>query len=127
MKREMIDAVIADGVVDADEVQALRDDIFDDGVVDKEEVEAVFEINDAVSGNDNDPGWGVLVADVVCGFALEDEETPGVVDKEEGDFLADLIMGDGEVDDVEKGALAALKEKAESIEPSKLTEILADL
>jgi uncharacterized tellurite resistance protein B-like protein len=125
MNQEKINAIIEDGVVDASEVEELRDIIFEDGVVDKEEVKALFEINDAVSGNDNDPEWEELMVEAVVSFCLEDENTPGVVDKEEGDFLADLIEGDGEVDDVEIAVLTALSAEAELIESDRLNTLIS--
>jgi len=125
--KELIENTIADGVVDADEVQILRKAIYADGKVDEDEVLAVFEINDAVSGNDNHSSWKDLVVEVVCDFALKDDVSPGVVDADEGKFLADLIMNDDEVDVVETAVLVALKEKATAIESVELNELLATL
>lgn len=124
MNKDTIAVVIADGIVDAEEVLAIRNEVYADGIVDKEEVEELFEINDAVSGKDNDPSWAQLMVDAVRSYALEDEVSPGVVDQEEGDFLADMIEGDGKVDEVEVAILTMLKKEAEAIESDRLNALM---
>ena len=49
------DAIIADGVVDAAEAEKLRERLYADGAIDQAEANFLFDINDAVSGNANDP------------------------------------------------------------------------
>jgi hypothetical protein len=49
--------LLADGIIDAEEVAKLKEILYADGVIDKEEAEFLFEINDAVTGKDNDPAW----------------------------------------------------------------------
>lgn len=49
--------LLADGIIDADEVARLKEVLYEDGVIDKEEADFLFEINDAVTGKDNDPAW----------------------------------------------------------------------
>ncbi len=114
------DAVVADGKVDADEVAKLEAAIFADGKVDKEEAEVLFEINDKVSGAENDPGWTPLFVKAISAFVLEDEKSPGVVDAEEAEFLKAKIHSDGKVDETEKALLQNLKEKATGEIPGPL-------
>lgn len=118
-----ITAIIADGVVDAAEVAAIRSEIYADGKIEKSEVEDLFKINDAVSGAANDPGWAQLLADAVCDCVLADDVTPGVVSKEEALWLTDLLMADGGVDETEKAVLVQLKAKATSIDPDFATAL----
>ena len=53
--------LLADGIIDAEEVAKLKEILYADGVIDKEEAEFLFEINDAVTGKDNDPAWEYLL------------------------------------------------------------------
>lgn len=127
MNEQMKNAVLADGIVDKSEAQDLRNDVFADGVVDKQEVRDLFEINDAVSGKANDPAWQVLMVDAVTNYCLEDETSPNVVDQEEGDFLADMIEGDGEVDTIEVAILTTIRDKATAVESERLNALIAAL
>ena len=97
--------VLADGKIDADEITQIRTEIYADGVIDAEEVEFLFELNDAVSGNDNDPGWKELFVEAISAYILED----GMIDAEETALLLEKIQGDGAVDEVEKALLSNLK------------------
>lgn len=124
MNETMKSAIIADGIVDATEVAEIRADIFADGVVDQEEVKDLFDINDEVSGNDNSEEWTNLMVDAVKNYCLEDENTPGVVDQEEGDFLSDMIEGDGQVDTVEVAVLTMIKNEATAVESTRLQTLI---
>ena len=73
--QELVNDVIADGVVDAAEVIELRTAFYADGVIDQDEADAMFAINDAVTGNDNDATYEQLFVDVLSDFVLKDEET----------------------------------------------------
>jgi hypothetical protein len=120
----LVAEVIKDGIVDANEVKAIREAMFSDGIIDKDEADAMFQINDAVSGNDNDASYAQLFVDVVSAFVLEDETTPGVVDKSEGDYIVDQIEGDEKVDDCEVALLTNLKIKATAIESPRLFDLI---
>jgi len=125
--QDLVAKTIEDGVVDAEEVKALKEAFYADGVIDKQEADDTFQINDAVSGNDNDPSWDDLFVEVLSDFVLKDEETPGVIDAEEGKYLAEKIEGDGNLDDVEKKLLANLKEKATEIQSPELNTLISTL
>lgn len=113
--------VIADGKIDADEVAQIRSVVYADGVIDADEVDFLFELNDAVSGNENDPGWANLFVEAIAANILED----GVIDDEETKLLLDKIQGDGAVDDVEKALLLHLKNEAKNF-PAELEALLQD-
>ena len=104
---ELARDIVADGVVDADEVVQLRERIYADGKVDKEEADFLFVVNDAVSGNENHLSWTTLFVDGVRDFLLTDEESPGEVDDSEADWLIAKLMGDEKLDSTE---LALLKD-----------------
>lgn len=112
---ELAADIIADGVVDAQEVAQIRERLYADGVIDREEADFLFKVNDAVSGADNDPGWQTLFAEAITGHVLDDEESPGVVDEDEAQWLISRIEGDETVDGVEKALLQTIKDKATSL------------
>lgn len=120
-------AIIADSIVDADEVEQLRTELYADGKIDKDEAEALFKINDAVSGNENDASYEKLFVDAITSYVLEDEETPGVVDEEEGAWLVSKLESDGQIDDLERKLLMNISEKATSIESPELTALIDSL
>lgn len=116
-------SILEDGVIDADEVKEIKAVIYADGVIDQEEADFLFDLNDAVSGNDNDASWGDLFVEAICGFLLEDDISPGVIDDEESIWLFEKVVSDGELDDIEKRLLNTLKEKAKNF-PQKLEALL---
>ena len=120
----LVQGIVEDGVVDANEVQALREKFLADGVIDREEADALFAINDGVSGNDNHESWGDFFVEAISSHVLEDEETPGVIDE---DWLASKIEGDGQLDELEKRLLAHIEVEAKSIESSRLNALLATI
>ena len=125
--KNLVKNVIADGVVDASEVKEIREVFYADGKIDKEEADAMFEINDAVSGKANDASYVKLFVDVISDFVLKDDETPGVVDKEEGDYIADKVEGDGSIDDNERALLLNIRDNASEIQSERLNKLIFSL
>lgn len=101
--------ILADGVIDAQEVKEIEAVIFDDGKIDQEEADFMFELNDAVSGNKNDKSWETLFVKAISSFVLDDNDSNGEIDEDEATYLVNQIQGDGEIDAVEKALLAHLK------------------
>jgi uncharacterized membrane protein YebE (DUF533 family) len=119
------DAILADGVIDADEVKMLKTVIYGSGggegaCVSRAEADFLFELNDAVSGKKNSPAWKSLFVEAITKCVLEDEKTPGIVDDTEAKYLMSKIQADGQVDFVEKALIANIRKKAKSIS-AKLT------
>lgn len=114
-------AVIADGVVDAAEVEMMSKVVYGGGgasgsTVDRAEADMLFDINDATTDNDgHDPSWQNFFVEAIAKHVLEDEQSPGEVDADEGDWLVGRIEGDGEYDANEKALLAHIKANAKSI------------
>lgn len=121
--QEIKKSILEDNIIDAAEVIELEKVLYADGVIDQEEADFVFELNDAVSGNSNDSSWEVLFTKTICDFLLQDEVSPGEIDDDECKWLLDKIMGDGQIDDLEKRLLKELKSKATSF-PSALENLL---
>lgn len=120
---ELKKSILADGVIDEQEVKQLREILYADGVIDKEEAEFLFELNDAVSGKDNHASWTVLFIEAITSFLLEDETSPGEVDVEEANWLIAKIQGDGKLDEIESSLLNNLKAKAKKM-PQSLIDLL---
>lgn len=119
------DAIVADGVIDADEVKMIRTVVYGGGggegaSVSRAEADFLFELNDAVSGQKNAPGWKKLFVEAISKHILEDEASPGVVDNAEVKYLMSRIGADGHVDDTEKALIANIRKRAKSVS-SKLT------
>lgn len=118
LKKELL----ADGIIDREEVKTIKSVIYEDGKIDKDEADFLFELNDAVSGKDNAPEWKNLFVDAITAFVLEDEVSPNEIDDDEAEYIYDQIKGDGQVDDIERALLENIKAKAKNF-----PEILASL
>lgn len=114
--------LLADGIIDAEEVAQLKKVLYNYGIIDKEEADFLFELNDAVTGKANDASWESFFIQAIADFLLKDEVSPGEIDKEEAEWLLKRIGADGKVDGTEKALLEKLKAEAES-----LPETLANL
>ena len=117
-------AILADGVIAAEEVAMLRKVIYGAGGaagagVARAEADFLFDLNDAVSGKANDPSWPAFFVEAISKHLLEDPESPGKVDDAEADWLIGKIEGDKAVDDTEKALLQSLQAKAAAL-PEKL-------
>lgn len=115
--------LLSDGIIDVEEVETIKHKIYEDGKIDREEANFLFELNDAVTGNDNAPEWKELFIDAITAYVLEDEMSPDVIDEDEADYLYEQINGDGQIDDTERALLENIKAKAKNF-PEKLASLL---
>jgi uncharacterized tellurite resistance protein B-like protein len=115
--------LLADGKIDAEEVNKLREVLFADGKIDQDEADFLFEINDAVSGKPNDSSWKAFFVEAISDYLLNDEKSPGVIDEEEGKWLVEKIGADGQVDGAEKQLLDHLKKNAKKM-PATVTALM---
>ena len=115
--------LLADGIIDSEEVKIIKAVIYEDGKIDKDEADFLFELNDAVSGKENAPEWKDLFVDAITAFVLEDDVSPNEIDEDEAEYLYNQIKGDGQVDDIERALLENIKAKAKSF-PAKLASLL---
>lgn len=119
LKKELL----ADGIIDSNEVKTIKDVIYEDSKIDKDEADFLFELNDAVSGKENAPEWKELFIEAITAFVLEDEVSPNEIDDDEAEYLYNQIKGDGQVDDTERALLENIKAKAKNF-PEKLASLL---
>ena len=115
--------LLADGVIDAEEVAKLKEVLYADGIIDKEEADFLFELNDAVTGKANDASWEAFFIQAIADFLLKDEVSPGEIDENEAAWLVEKIGADGQVDGTEKALLEKLKAEAKSF-PANLAAML---
>ena len=115
--------LLADGIIDAEEVVKMKEVLYADGVIDKEEADFLFEINDAVTGKANDASWESFFIQAIADFLLKDEVSPGEIDENEAAWLVEKIGADGQVDGTEKALLEKLKAEAKSF-PANLAALL---
>ena len=115
--------LLADGIIDAEEVAKLKEVLYADGFIDKEEADFLFELNDAVTGKANDASWEAFFIQAIADFLLKDEVSPGEIDENEAAWLVDKIGADGQVDGTEKALLEKLKAEAKSF-PANLAVLL---
>lgn len=115
--------LLADGIIDANEVKELKEVLYTDGKIDIDEVNLLFELNNAVSKKANDGSWETLFIEAISSYLLEDENTPGEIDALEANWLFEKINGDGQIDGIEKNLLLNLKQKAKSF-PANLEDLL---
>lgn len=115
--------VLADGVIDANEVLEIEKVIYADGKIDQDEADFLFELNDAVSGNDNHSTWTDLFIKAVASFVLDDEGSNGEIDADEAAYLSKQIEGDGQVDATERALLMYLRSAVEKF-PANLEKLI---
>lgn len=114
-----IDAILADGHIDESEVDAIRAEIYADGIIDLDEAQDLFTLADEADSYCD--AFATLFIEAITTAVLSDEETPGVVDADEAEFLNAMIMGDGEVSDLERRLLANIRAQATSVHESLMT------
>jgi len=123
--KEFASEILEDGVIDAEEVAKIKERIYADGVIDAEEADFLFELNDAVSGKENDSSWTELFVEAISDYVLKDEKTPGVIDEDESNYLISKIKSDGVVDATELALLVNLSATSISV-PDNFNEFVLD-
>ena len=126
--QELRNAILADGVIDANEVSILEDELYSNGVIDQSRAGVLFEINNAVTGNANSPEWGDFFIRAVTDFVLQNESSPGIVGDEDAVSLIGKIFNEDhvEVNDMERELLDNIQEQATSVS-SILTEKITEI
>jgi len=115
--------ILADGVIDASEVNEIETVLYADGSIDKEEADFLFELNDAVTDKNNHASWEALFVKAIAGFVLDDDDSNGEIDSEEEAYLLYKLQGDGQIDKTEKALLKYLKREVKEL-PESLAKLL---
>lgn len=116
--------ILEDGIIDAEEVDKIKQRIYADGIIDREEADFLFELNNGASGKENHPSWKELFVEALSDHVLKDEQSPGVVDEDEASYLVEKIKGDGLVDDIELALLVNITATARKCPESLNTFVL---
>jgi len=118
--------ILADGVIDAEETTKLRERLYADDVIDREEADFLFRLNDATTGKDNDSEWKNLFVEAITDHVLKDEQSPGIIDDDEANYLIEKIQGDGQVDDTELALLVNICENAIGESPTNFSAFVIE-
>lgn len=113
--QDRVKAVGADGFITADEVIFLRRSVFADGVVSAEELNALFALGERAPKGD--PEWLQFFAEAAADFYLREEEPQGYLTMQEFETLRARVTGDGCASQLELGLLVKLMETAEQTPP----------
>lgn len=119
--KDMVAAIIEDGIVDGEEILTIKKEAYEDGVIDKDEMDAMFAINNAVTDNENDVRWPLTFAMIIADGVLADDVSPQEIDDEEAAYLIQKIGEDGKVDEAERLLLKIIMAAA-----SKVSQRLLD-
>jgi hypothetical protein len=119
-------AILEDGVIDAEEVSKIKERLYEDGIIDREEADFLFDLNDAVSGKENDPSWSKFFVEAISDHVLKDDQSPGEIDQDEASYLIDKIKGDGQVDQTELALLVNICENATGDTPENLITFIIE-
>jgi uncharacterized tellurite resistance protein B-like protein len=107
-----VDVLLADGVIDDNEVKILRKHLYEDGKIDKKEVEFLVDLRNQaqkkLKGGPLSPGFEKFFFKAVEDYILED----GEISTAEANWLQKMLWADGKIDDGEKKFLTGLKKKA---------------
>ena len=112
--KELIAAIVADGVIEADEVKQLKDAIYDDGIVDLDEIVAAFEAARACK-DESDGDLYTLLRDMVVERFLGDD---GQVDEDEVLEIAQIFSAADVCQEFERQILYVVFTSATAVCPS---------
>lgn len=123
-------AILEDGVIDAAEVANIQERLYDDGVIDQDEADFMFALNDTIADGSatvaDDADWAGLFVKALSDFVLADENTPGVVDDDEANYLIEKIGADGQIDGNELALLVNVAATATGESPDSFNQYTLD-
>jgi hypothetical protein len=113
---QILEKILVDEIVDADEVRALEHKLERDWVISPGEMELLFRINKSIGASaEKCPEWTAFFSDNITRLLIMDMGTPGEIDEAEGDWLADTLERYQCGNITETTFLAALKKNAAKI------------
>lgn len=75
------------GYIDQSIIDRLQEEIQADQQISLEEANFLFTIKKQFANKKNSPNWRIFFIDTITRFLLEDEDSPGVVDEQEAQWL----------------------------------------
>jgi hypothetical protein len=113
-RKMAVDLVLADNVIDENEVKVLRKHLYEDGKIDRKEVQFLVELRNLAQkkakGVALDPAFERFFFKAIEDNVLAD----GTITGTEARWLRDLLYADNKIDAGEKKFLTALRKKASS-------------
>ena len=98
----LVDAILADGKIDDDEIKVLRKHLYEDGKIDKKEVEFLIELRNKAQKKAGitpvNPKFETFFFKAISDNVLAD----GKIDGGEANWLRKMLFADGKIDDNEK-------------------------
>jgi hypothetical protein len=90
--REVLQKVVQDAAINADQVKELESFVNADWVIDEDEAKFLFRVNKALGDSKQVcPEWTQFFVMSISRFVVMDLNTPGEIDEAEGDWLADMM------------------------------------
>ena len=90
--REVLQKVVQDAAINADQVKKLEEFVNADWVIDEDEAKFLFRVNRALVDSEHVcPEWTEFFVTSITRFVVMDLNTPGEIDEAEGDWLADMM------------------------------------
>ena len=124
---QILQLIIADGKVDAQEVQVLEHLLEGDWIIDAAEADLLFQINDKVF-HDKEEGleWQRFFVAAISKYLVFDMNSPGEITTEEAAWLSKRISADKMLSHTERLLLQDIKRHATCCCPAmqKLFELL---
>jgi carbon storage regulator CsrA len=103
--------ILADGVIEDQEVEIIRKELYADGKIDKEEVEFLVALRN--EAQKVCPAFEELFFEAIKQNVLTD----GVIDAEEAGWLRRMLYADGRIDEREKKFMRQLRQEAKQVSP----------
>ena len=90
--REMLQKIVQEATINADQVRELERFVKEDWVIDEDEAKLLFRINGALEGSDNIcPEWTQFFVASISRLVVMDMNSPGEIDESEGNWLAEMM------------------------------------
>jgi uncharacterized tellurite resistance protein B-like protein len=114
----LVDAILADGKIDDDEIKVLRKHLYEDGKIDKKEVEFLIELRNKAQKKAGitpvNPKFETFFFKAISDNVLAD----GKIDGGEANWLRKMLFADGKIDPGEKRFMQNLKKGAKATSPA---------
>ncbi|MBD5191348.1 MAG: YqhA family protein [Bacteroidales bacterium] len=103
--------LIADGNLNDEDVQELREALFEDGMT-MEKGDFLYSLKESINTKRVSPQFKTLFIDAITTLLLEDEESPGEIDDHEAKWLRAKIQNSEKFDDYDSALLKSLRERS---------------
>lgn len=100
------------GYIDQSIIDRLQEEIQSDQQISLEEANFLFTIKKQFANKKNSPNWRIFFIDTITRFLLEDEDSPGVVDEQEAQWLRAHIQSQGSLDRTDQLLLSELRTRS---------------